>query len=120
MVNLFIDLVLNQIAPYRDKTAAFQTLVLAAAKLNDQSCIQLYQRAAKELALMVKGIKEQLNWSDSSLFVSYSGGLFYANELILEPLRQQLNQLNCKLITPLKSPKEGALLMAIQQFSTNN
>lgn len=110
----FIDVVLEQVLPYRDKVAAFQKIVLEAALINDESCIQLYDQAAKELALMVKGIKEQLSWSKEPISVSYSGGLFFAKDLILVPLSKELERINCNLIKPLKSPKEGALLMAIQ------
>ena len=49
----FIDLVIRQYAPYRDKVAAFQRFAAQAVQAGDAEAIALYERAAHELKLMV-------------------------------------------------------------------
>lgn len=113
----FIDKVLREAAPYRDKTAAFQQHVLAAANAGDEAAQQLYQRAAIELAQIVLGVRNQLAWSSDIVNVSYYGGLFHAGDWILKPLTQELLALGCLVQKPLRSATEGALLLAIKEFN---
>lgn len=109
----FIDVVLNELAPYRDQVAGFQKIALQAANEHDESVIALYERAVDELVQMVYGVKQQLNWSTSEVTVSIYGGLMHAKEFVLEPLRQKLKSMNCILDMPKRSAVEGALLMAM-------
>lgn len=113
----FVDAVLRDWAPYREKTAQFQTYALQAARAGDGAAIALYQGAARELALMVKTLKEKLNLPCEPVSVSYSGGLFQAGELVLGPLREQIKILGCALREPKHSAVEGALILAIEQFN---
>lgn len=112
----FTDVIRENWAPYRWKVAEFQVYAYEAYKEGDISVKILYANAAKELALMVKTVKEKLNFSMEQINVSYSGGLFQTEELILEPLKNELESLGCLLKEPLHSATEGALLMAIEKF----
>ena len=115
----FIDVVLNELAPYRDQVAGFQKIALQAARLHDKSVIHLYERAAEELTQMVFSVKQQLKWSTSEVPVSIYGGLLHAEELILDPLKQKLKLIGCTLEMPKRSAVEGALLMAMNMKKTS-
>lgn len=112
----FIDKVVTKISPYRDKVAAFQKYVLAAAEAGDTAAIRLYREASIELALLVKALATQLSFENKSFNVTYSGGLFHAGTFILEPLRAEIAKIDGELCKPRCTAPEGALLMAINQF----
>lgn len=112
----FNDFAIEHLIPYRDKVASFQLAAKRAAELGDLSARDLYERAAHELALMVKALKNKLFFAGEKVPVSYSGGLFKAGELILAPFRQEVERLGCSLCAPLMTAVEGALLLAIERF----
>lgn len=111
----FIDIVVNKLAPYRDKVAAFQLYACQAAELGDPAAVSLYERAAQELALLAGALRKELTLPETAP-VSYSGGLFRAGELILKPLAEEIGRYGCVLREPVKTALEGALLLAIEQF----
>lgn len=108
----FIDWVMEELAPQRARVADFQRYALQAAQAGDLAVIALYQKAADELALMIRALKNKLRFSTQQIPVSYSGGLFHAGELVLQPLREQVSMLGCELQTPKYSAVEGALMLA--------
>ncbi len=112
----FTDVIKESWVPYRWKVAAFQMYAFQAVNEGDRSVEILYKMAARELALMVKTIKEKLEFSSDSIFVSYSGGLFQVGELILNPFREEVERLGCILKKPSCSAAEGALLLAAEHF----
>lgn len=112
----FIDIVVRDLAPYRDKVAAFQRLAARAAELGDPAAVSLYERAARELALLAGALRKELDLLGTAR-VTYSGGLFRTGRLILDPLAEHLSGCGCVLAKPEKSALEGALLLAIKQFS---
>ena len=109
----FIKLVRGQIAPHRDQVASFQRIALEAARAGDEIVIHLYERAAHELALMAGALKRELRLP-RPVHVSYSGGVFHADDFILKPLAEKLADCGGILQAPVKSPLEGALALAIQ------
>lgn len=111
----FIDLVIKEYVPYRDKVASFQRYAAQAALAGNAAALNLYDRAAKELAQMVYGLCVQLHLPEGTL-VTYSGGLFQTGELILRPLRAEVSALHCELQAPKRSALEGALLLAEQKY----
>ena len=111
----FIDLVIREYAPYRDKVAAFQRFAAQAAQEGDTEAIALYERTAHELVLMVQALKRELRFPDGTK-VSYSGGLFQTGDLILKPLKREVTALRCALEAPKKSGVEGAWLLAVHNF----
>lgn len=113
----FIDKILKDIAPSREKTAAFQRYVLEAANAGDVEAQKIYGRAAKELGQIVAGVRFKLKWSEETVPVSYYGGLFHAGHWILEPLTKEMEAIGCTIQKPLRSAAEGALLLAIKEFN---
>lgn len=112
----FIDIVVRELAPRRDKVAAFQLYASQAAEAGDRAAAALYERAAQELALLAGALRKKLTLPEPA-GVTYSGGLFLAGGLILDPLARELDTIGCALRKPEKTALEGALLLAIQQFS---
>lgn len=112
----FIEKIHYDTIPYRDKVAAFQRHVLEAANAGDEAAQNLYCRAARELAQLVRAVKDQLDWTRKVVSVSYMGGLFHAGDWILKPLSAELKACDCTIQKPLRSASEGALLLAIKEF----
>lgn len=112
----FSEVVKKTYAPCRAEVASFQKYACQAAKSGDDAAAELYKEAARELALMVKAIKEQLHFSEEVVSVSYFGGLFKAGELVLKPFREEVEALGCALKPPCRTATEGALLLAIKKF----
>ena len=108
----FMALAVNNILPYRERVADFQRLAYAAAQQGDCAAANLYDYAAQELALLAAGLKQQLFASNDTVCVSYGGGLFKADSLILKPLHKKLEHMGCTLRAPLHSAVEGALILA--------
>lgn len=113
----FTNVVKEAYAPYRAKVAAFQNYTCQAAEAGDAAAAALYQDAARELALMVRTLKERLSFSAEPVDVSYSGGLFQAGELIVKPFREEVEAIGCVLKPPRHTATEGALLLAIHHFN---
>lgn len=113
----FSDVIQEKWAPFRSKVATFQNIACQAAEAGDAAAVELYRNAAYELALMVKAVKEQVTFYTDTVDVSYSGGLFKAGELILQPFRDEIEAMGCTLKMPCHTATEGALLLAINHFN---
>lgn len=111
----FVDAV-QEIAPHREKVADFQRYALWAAQAGDFAATALYEAAATELALMVGALRQKLSLSGKETPVSYSGGLFHAGELIIQPLRRMAASMGCVLQAPKRTAMEGAIILAIEKF----
>ncbi len=111
----FIDLVLQELAPHRDRVAAFQLYASQAAHSGDMAAIRLYERAARELGMLARALKKQLKLPEITP-VTCSGGLFRNEELIFEPLKRELETMGCRLQRASGSPLDGALRLAEQYF----
>ena len=100
----------------RDKVAWLQIILCDAALAGDETAIMAYNLAANELTLAIATVMNKLKFSGKSITVSYSGGVFEAGDLILNPLRDQLLSINSHLILkqPLLSPVSGAVLLAAE------
>lgn len=112
----FIDVMQERYVFSRPKVAEFQKYAYQAALEGDKAAICLYKAAAKELGALAKAVKSRLAFSVECIPVSYSGGLFRTGDLILEPLRQEIEELGCKLQPPYGDATEGACLLAIRKF----
>lgn len=115
----FISQMDNGYIEDRSRVASLQKLLLEAAGMGDASARLLYQEAAAELAMMVNSIANKL-WDGEEIAVSYSGGLFHAQEFVLPGLQQTANLCNGRLLQPEFTPVEGAALLAVQKFSQTN
>ncbi|MGE3871007.1 MAG: N-acetylglucosamine kinase, partial [Pseudorhodoplanes sp.] len=75
----------------RDSIAAIAQLVTRAAQEGDASAIRLFDSAAEELAAVVDAVRLALDFAaDEIVPLSYSGGVFHAGALILDPFRRHL------------------------------
>lgn len=108
-----VDIVFNQFKLSRPELAKFAILGAKAAKQGCLMCQKIFNEAAHELALHIKTLAKQLNLTDSFI-VSYSGGVFKSNDLILAPLANELENLNCIIQAPVLEPCMGAVLLAYQ------
>lgn len=99
----------------RDSIAALSQLVARAAHAGDSSAIGIFTRAAQELAGVVAAVRQRLKFErDEPVPVSYSGGLFNAEAVILEPLKHELEAMsgNYRLQPPIFPPSIGAAIYA--------
>jgi N-acetylglucosamine kinase-like BadF-type ATPase len=99
----------------RDSIAAIAQLVTRAAQEGDAAAIRIFDRAANELTAVVDAVRRALDFApDEIVPLSYSGGVFHAGALILDPFRRHLAARCPKfdLRTPLLSPSIGAAVYA--------
>ena len=113
----FIDHLIDHYGTDRKGRAAFQLIVKKAALEGDIEARNLYNDAAEELFLMSNSVRLQLDLPPTGWKVSYSGGVFKTGDLILEPLRQLVENAGGILTKPENTPVMGALLLAIDKFS---
>lgn len=113
----FIDIIEKEYVGKRDKVASFQLFAYKAALKGDKEALKLYELSAEHLADSVCAIIKQLGWEDKNIPVSYFGGLFKTGDLILNPLKEKLSNVNCTLVPPKHTAVEGALLLSIKTFN---
>lgn len=101
--------------PSRDRTAALSQLVVKAAQAGDTEALRIFDQAGAELAAIIDTIRLQLDFdAGETVPVSYSGGVFRAEALILEPFKAALLRRlpSYRLLPPQGSPTLGAALYA--------
>ena len=102
-------------APDRGRIAAMSQLVTRAAHDGDVAAIQIFDDAARELAAIVEAVRQALGFDPGrSVAVSYSGGVFNAESLILKPFDRHLDGQagTYHLQAPLVTPSFGAAIYA--------
>lgn len=110
----FISLIHNKMECKRENIAGMATLLYQAAQEGDKFAIDIFCEAAKELSLLVENLINRLDFkSDQEVLVSYSGGVFKAGDLILNPLKNYLSNESVKLVKPILQPVTGAALNAL-------
>ncbi len=98
----------------RSAIAAIATVVADAAIAGDHEAVELYARAAAELADMIVAVRHTLGVpAERALPVSYTGGVFQAGALILKPLADELRLAGrYSLAPPQLEPVIGAAIHA--------
>jgi N-acetylglucosamine kinase-like BadF-type ATPase len=99
----------------RGSIAAMSRLVASAAHDGDSSAIQIFGEAARELAAIVEAVRQALEFEPGETVpVSYSGGVFNAGALILDPFRRHLEQRSgsYRVTAPILAPSGGAVIYA--------
>jgi N-acetylglucosamine kinase-like BadF-type ATPase len=102
-------------AQTRGSIAAMSRLVAGAAHDGDSSAIQIFGEAARELAAVVEAVRQALEFGPGETVpVSYSGGVFNAGALILDPFRHHLEQRSSsyRVQAPILTPSGGAAIYA--------
>ncbi len=100
------------------KIAQLSPIAVEAAKNGDEVATRILCDAACELAKTAIAVIDQLKMERETFRVSYVGGVFEAGELVLKPLREEIQKIapNAEVALPLDSPVIGAAKMA-QAFS---
>lgn len=98
----------------RTKIASLSKDIYDLARLNDPAALAIFEEAAYELSLIYKAIYRQLNFS-GIVSASYVGGVFQSQELILDPLRRNLTDIEIDLIEPAFAPDIGSVLLAYKE-----
>jgi len=101
---------------HADDIARYGRLVVEAAGLNDPVALAILDTAGRELGSCVLAVARRLRLTDSDFPVGYVGGAFHAKELLLDPMRAEIARLapHARVVTPERSPAEGAALMAMR------
>ena len=105
----------------RSNLAALAPLVAEAARHGDARASALFTEAADELLLLVDAVHGQLAVPpQTTLSVSYSGGLFQQRELLLAPLLARLatRSARYRVVAPRLPPAAGAALYAAKRRGT--
>lgn len=108
-----IDLLQNKYKLSRSKVAKISIIVSKIASLGDESAIEIFKEAAHEIYLMIHSIIKQLDFK-KNVIISYTGGVFKSENLILTPLKTELeiNEITVEIIKPILSPTIGSALFA--------
>lgn len=108
-----IDLLHNQYKLSRTKVAKISIVTSKIALERDKYALEIFKEAAYEIFLMINSIIKQLDLKNN-IKLSYTGGIFNTNELILEPLKNQFkkNNITLSIVDPILSPSVGSALFA--------
>lgn len=107
-----IEYVSNVLEGKRDKIAQLAVHAYELAKQNDAVAISIYEETALHLWKLIHALQPIF---DGKVLVSYAGGVWKANEYILEPL-QKLCDKDIEIVKPLHEPVYGAYLIAKQMY----
>jgi len=110
-----IDIIHTEYMTNRDKVASVQYYAKAAALAGSESAKALYKEAARELCSLVSAIQAKLQFKEQPFPVSYSGGLFKVEDLILPHFFACIEEAGGKPVSPKYEPLYGALLLAFEQ-----
>ncbi|RZJ25613.1 MAG: N-acetylglucosamine kinase, partial [Flavobacterium sp.] len=106
----------------RSSFAQLAKLVWEAAIAGDEQANAIFISAARELTDIINAVRNTLQVPANVLFpVSYSGGVFDSNIVVLDCFRKLLEENGAyeySLITPRYSPVIGAALYAAKKFGT--
>jgi len=111
--------VYSTLGAQRSAIAQISQLVAEAALAGDPRAHAIFIRAAEELVAIVAAVRKSLQVPDYEIFpISYSGGVFDSDQLLLEPFQHGLNLCNAQSNTPFKlmrpqlTPAIGAAIYA--------
>jgi N-acetylglucosamine kinase-like BadF-type ATPase len=107
--------VYSKLGAERSAVAQLAQLVFDAAMCDDGAARAIFAKGARELARMVKAVRKSLAIADYvTLPVSYAGGVFKSQALVLAPFEQELHACAGKyvLTQPRFAPVIGAALLA--------
>lgn len=113
-----IDYFGNKLIDKRKEIAKISKLCCEAAIRGDVFCKNIFTEAALELSIIIKALIKSLKM-DKEILLSYSGGVFKSESLILTPLMNNLCYENITLVNPILSPELGACLMAFKSVNSD-
>ncbi|MGH9938079.1 MAG: BadF/BadG/BcrA/BcrD ATPase family protein [Blastocatellia bacterium] len=91
--------------------AQLSRIAVKAAREGDKVAREILKDASKELAVAAIAVIEQLRMERDEFQVAYVGGVFEAGELILDPLREEIQSFapHAKIAPPIDPPVIGAV-----------
>jgi N-acetylglucosamine kinase-like BadF-type ATPase len=94
--------------------AQLSKIAVEAAREDDKVAREILKDAAKALAVATIAVIEQLRMERDEFQVAYVGGVFEAGDLILDPLREEIQGFapHAKVAPPIDPPVIGAARMA--------
>jgi N-acetylglucosamine kinase-like BadF-type ATPase len=100
-----------------NRIAGFGRNVIEAAKRRDVVAREILDEAGRELACAASAVVKKLKMERERFQLAYVGGVFAAGNLILEPLREELERVaSCAFLAPpVLAPAEAAARMASEQ-----
>lgn len=101
---------------HADDIARYGKLVIESARLGDEVAREILERAGRELAECVLAVARRLSLTGVAFPVAYVGGVFNAEDVLLDPMRALLHKeaAQATLNPPKNTPVEGAAMMAIR------
>jgi N-acetylglucosamine kinase-like BadF-type ATPase len=101
---------------HADDIARFSKLVIEAAQQGDVVASTILKDAGHELASCVLAVARRLKIIDTEFPVAHVGGAFNGGEPLLAPMRETIaaEAPHAKIGPPLRTPVEGAAMMAIR------
>ena len=101
-----------------NRIAGFGRHVIDAAKRRDAVAREIIEEAGRELAQAASAVVKKLKMERERFQLAYVGGVFAASNLILEPLREELERVapRAYLAPPVLSPAEAAARIASEQM----
>lgn len=103
-----INYVSQTLGNQRNKIAGIAILLEELALKSDPAALEIYAQAGKALAELVNQLSKHFK---DTIKVSYIGGVFKSSDLILDPLRNCLQD-HTILQSPAHDPAYGAMLIA--------
>jgi len=99
--------------------AQLSRIAVKAAQEGDKVAQEILKDAAKELAVAAIAVIKQLRMERDEFQVAYVGGVFEAGELILDPVREEIQNFapHAKIAPPIDPPVIGAVKMAAERRS---
>lgn len=113
--NEIITFLNEKIKNDRGEIAKLAYFCFIAALKNDENAIRVFKEAGEELAEIIKVLIGNFK-DDEEILVSYTGGVFKSGDLILNPIINELNNYNIKLMPPELPPHLGACLLAYKKL----
>lgn len=100
----------------REKLAQLAPQVVAAAQRGDAVAMQILRYAAKELAIGALTALRHLSLLNTAASVSFSGSVFEAGRLIIDPFRRAIHDASphSSIEAPLLPPIGGAFRLGLQ------
>lgn len=116
--NKIITFLNEDIQNDRGEIAKLAYLCSIAALKGDKNAVNIFREAGEELAQVAKVLIKNFDKNEEVL-ISYTGGIFKSEELVLAPIRSALKDYNVKLIPPALPPHLGACLLAYIKCGNN-
>lgn len=106
-----ISVVVNDFKLDRTKMASFCRFTSNLYEEKDPYAMSIIKEAGKELADIINTLYKLLEFN-GKIKVSYTGGVFNMGDIIINHLKENLDENKIELVKPLLTPDKGSLILA--------